>query len=137
MLDMARSFYAAAGEPDGPFDGLHTLANFNGIRAAGSLLVADDAGELVGFLGMLLVPGVCSASLRAHEVCMWVDPGHRGSVALLRLLREFDARAERSGAVGSQLSMLASSPAKLRKVYERMGYKLADTSFQKRFNRGT
>jgi hypothetical protein len=137
VLDMARNFYEAAGSPDGAFDPLHTLTNINGVRAAGALLVAEDAGVLVGFLAMLLVPGLCSPALRAHEVCMWVQPGHRGSVALLRLLREFDARAEASDAVGSQLSMLSSSPPKLRKVYERLGYVLADTSFQKRFDRRT
>lgn len=137
VVYMARCFYEAAGSPDGPFDGLHVLANINGVRAAGSLLVAEQRGVIVGMLAMLLVPGLCSPALRAHEVCMWVEPGKRGSAALLRLLREFDRRAEASGAVGAQLSTLASSPAKLRGVYERMGYVLADTSFQKRFNRGT
>jgi GNAT superfamily N-acetyltransferase len=138
VLDMARRFYVAAGEPEGAFDGLHTLTNVNALRANGALLVVEaPKGELVGMLGMLVVPGLCSPAPRVHEVCLWVEPGHRGSVALLRLLREFDRRATESGAMGAQLSALSSSPPALRKVYERMGYALADTSHQKRFDRRT
>lgn len=133
LLDMARQFYAAAGEPDGPFDLGHTVDLIRGVRVTGVLLVAEHAGAPVGMLAMLFGPGMCNPAQRAHELCLWVQPGRRGGTALLGLLREFERRAIERGAVGAQLSALTTSPPALRKVYERMGYAPADSSFSKRF----
>lgn len=134
VLAMARAFYAASDQDtDGPFDEAHTLGNIAGIRHAGFLLVIENGGNLAGMLGALFAPGICSPRMCCMEVCLWVNPGHRASTGLLMLVREFDRRARESGAVKAQLSILANSPPGLRRIFERMGYGLGDTSFNKRF----
>lgn len=130
VMDMARDFCAHAGEN---FDRAHTLANIDGIRQGGFLLVVENGGRAIGMLAAIAAPGLCWPGLRMHEVCLWVRPGHREGHALLLLLREFDRRAVASGATSAQLSSLASSPPSLTRVYNRMGYAPADSSFVRIF----
>lgn len=130
VLDMAEAFCRVADEP---FDRGHTLTNTVAIREAGFLLVAENGGNVMGMLAALPAPGLCSPELRAHEVCMWVTPGHRDGHALLLLLREFDRRAESAGIPSAQLSTLATSPPSLTKIYTRMGYAPVGSSFIKRY----
>jgi hypothetical protein len=134
VLDMARAFYESSDQDtDGPFDAAHTLGNIAGIRHAGFLLVVENGGNLVGMLGALFAPGICSPRLRCMETCLWVNPGHRAGTGLLMLVREFDRRATAAGVGTAQLSMLANSPPALARIFERMGYGLGDTTFTKRF----
>lgn len=130
VLAMAAAFCAAAGED---FERDHALTNLAGIRHAGFLLVAEDAGQLIGMVAAVAGPGLCTAKLRMHEVCLWVEPGARRGAALMRLIRAFDRRAEQAGVSGAQLSLLPSSPEGLAAVYRRMGYGPGDSSFIKRY----
>lgn len=130
VLAMAEAFCALAGEP---FDAAHTVANIAGIRHAGFLLVALEDDEPVGMLAAVASPGLCSPEPVMHEVCMWVVPERRSTGAMLRMVREFDRRAEASGARGSQLSTLANSPEGLAGVYHRLGYAPNGSSFYKAF----
>lgn len=130
VLAMAREFCAHAGEN---YHREHTIANITGIRQGGFLLVVENGGNVVGMLAAVAAPGLCSPGLRMHEVCLWVTPGHREGHALLLLLREFDRRAVASGATSAQLSSLATSPPSLTRVYNRMGYTPADSSFVRIF----
>lgn len=129
VIAMAQAFCEAAGEP---FDPKFAMANITAVRSGGFLLVADDeAGGVFGMLAAVRAPGLCSPGMCLHELCLWVDPDRRGGAALLRLVREFDRRAEASGARKAQLSALPSSPTGLANVYHRLGYQQADMSFHK------
>lgn len=130
VLAMAADFCAAAGEN---YERAHTLVQIAGIRHAGFLLVAENGGNVVGMLGAVAGPGLCSPDPKMHEVCLWTVPGHRQGHALLQLLGEFDRRAQAAGVSGAQLSSLASSPPALARIYQRMGYEPTDSSFIKRF----
>lgn len=132
VLNMAADFCDHAGRN---YDRAHTLANIDGIRQTGFLLVVENGGRAVGMLAAIPAPGLCSPEVTFHEVCLWVVPGHRDSQALLQLIREFDRRAEASGAAEAQLSALTNGPIGLVRVYNRMGYSPADYSFIKRFGR--
>lgn len=132
VLNMAAAFCAEAGEP---FERDHTLANVAGIRSGGFLLIAEDAIEghpfVTGMLAAVVAPGLCSPAPVLHEVCLFVRPDERTGSTLLRLLREFDARASKMG-MAAQLSVLPSTPAAMIDLYGRMGYLPVGSSFIKR-----
>lgn len=132
VLNMAAAFCAEAGEA---FDRDHTLANIAGIRAGGFLLVGEDDIEghpfVTGMLAAIPAPGLCSPAPVLHEVCLFVRPEERTGSTLLRLLREFDARAQ-TMRMSSQLSVLPTTPVALIDLYDRMGYQPVGSSFIKR-----
>lgn len=134
LLELAADFWRVSGyDADGDFDPMHTAQHIGFIRTAGFLLVAERDGVVVGMLGMIAAPGLCSPARKAHEVCWWVAPSARRSSAALRLYRAIEPRVRAMGLAGYVMTHLTSSPAEVASIYEHGGAKLTELSYTKRF----
>jgi GNAT superfamily N-acetyltransferase len=93
-----------------------------------------DPGEAVqkGLIGMIaLVPRThpMNHSRYADELCWWVEPEHRGGSAADRLLSAAEQWARENRL--SVLKMVAPAGSELGKHYERRGFALVESTYQK------
>jgi len=96
------------------------------------MLVAEDAGEVIGMAGLVIAPFLFNASIKgAHEVVWWVSPDSRGSGAGRELLREVELHAKEKGCRIIQMLTLSTSPAHAGQTYERSGYAHSETCYTK------
>jgi predicted N-acetyltransferase YhbS len=94
---------------------------------SGVLLVADDGGELIGMVGMILSPFVLNPQFTvAYEVMWWVSPDARCSGAGAALVREVERVCRAKGADAVQQVTLANSPPVAGIMLERAGYPLTE-----------
>lgn len=99
---------------------------------SGILLVADDEGELIGMVGLVLSPFAFNFAYRsAAEVMWWVDPEARTGGAGLALLRAVDAACIDAGVHHQEMKSLATSPAHVDTLYRRLGYTPSEHSYTK------
>lgn len=99
---------------------------------SGVMLVADDAGELVGMAGLVVAPFMFNHGfVAAYEVVWWVSPDSRGSGAGKRLMAEIEASCRAKGCAIVQMVTLSTSPAHAGAIYESLGYQHSETSYTK------
>ncbi len=98
------------------------------------LIVAEKEGELVGF-----VAGVEGKLLANHsvkigaELAWWLNPSARGGSLGVKMLKAAEKQAKDNGIkYWSMMYMESSMPEQIRKIYEKMGYQLAETTYVKR-----
>lgn len=96
------------------------------LAKSGCVVVSERAGRIVGMLGYVIFPHFLSGELVAGEVFWWVEPEERGEG--VKLLRAAEARAKDFGAVSMQ--MIAPND-RVAGLYERLGYRRVETSFQR------
>ena len=96
-------------------------------RPAGCVIVAETDGVLAGGICGHVYRHPMSGNLVASEVGWWMDPHKRG--AGMRVLRAFEAWARAHGAEAIQ--MIAPN-ARVGSFYARLGYRLAETTYQRR-----
>lgn len=94
------------------------------------LVLEDEAGELVGMLGMAIVPSLMSGEPIAYEAAWWLAPERRGSRWAVRLWERAEAWAEEKGAAAIQ--MIAPAHSDVGSLYARRGYAPLETTWQKR-----
>lgn len=93
------------------------------------VLVADEAGLVVGVIACVLQPHHFSGQRTASEVIWWVEPEARG--AGLRLKRAAERWAAECGAVQIQMSAPATlAGARVGRLYQRRGYRPVETIYQ-------
>jgi ribosomal protein S18 acetylase RimI-like enzyme len=92
------------------------------------LLVAERAGEIVGYLFGTVAEHYFSDARYGASISLYVAPGSRGSSAAYRLLREFETACRSRGAEQIQLaaSVEAFAPRALR-LYAALGYTIVGT----------
>lgn len=96
----------------------------------GILIVAENAGEIVGGLGGLVYQDVNDGELTATEMFWYVHPEFRG--AGLALFKQFEARAIACGAKRLLMVHLHTSMAEsLSSFYGRNGYRPVETHYVK------
>ena len=93
--------------------------------STGLLLVAEQADELLGMIGMLVMDHPLSGERIASELFWWVDPVHRGSLGM-RLLKQAEDWARAQGVV---TIMLAAPDAAVGRIYERLGYRQVELAY--------
>lgn len=96
------------------------------LARAGSLLVSERGGELVGMLGYVVYPHFLSGETVAGEVFWYVAPEHRGEG--IKLLR---AAEERARAAGAKYMQMIAPNSKVAGVYERLDYHFLESSYQR------
>lgn len=97
---------------------------------AGLLIVAFDGSNVVGGIGGLTAPMFINrAHTMAFEQYWWVHEEHRGRLGI-KLLRAFEQRSIDLGC--SYLMMMTLSLNDVGVLYERLGYKRAETGYVKR-----
>lgn len=97
--------------------------------ADATILVVEQAGELVGMLAAAIYVQPMSLERIGSEIVWWMEPEARGGRAALRLLRTAEAWAQERGATVFQ--MMAPSP-EVSAFYERLGYAEIETHHQRR-----
>lgn len=93
-------------------------------------LIAEENGEIVGMMGLLLFDHPWSGERMASELCWWVNPEARTSLTGPKMLRAAEAWAKSMGAVA--IHMIAPS-THVGEFYTAMGFTAVETTFQRRF----
>ena len=96
----------------------------------GTVLVWQEAGEIVGALMGIITNPFLSHNKEAYEIAWFVDPDFRGKKGSLYLLKEFEdwARSEQCDAIVMGDIVAVSN---LCKLYERRGYKPVERLYKK------
>jgi len=133
IVDMSAKFYATTDYrhiADMCADTVEALAKT--LITSGIMLVAEDAGEIIGMAGLYIGPFMFNASkTSAYEVVWWVSPDTRGSGAGKELLLAIEPAARAKGCASVQMLALATSPAHTGAMYERLGYGHSETAYTK------
>jgi GNAT superfamily N-acetyltransferase len=86
--------------------------------------------KLVGLLTACVFPFFATGKLLAHQIFIYIIPGHRG--AYIRLMRAFEKWAKNKGATRiSASALLRENGLKQMKLLERMGYKPDDVYYSR------
>lgn len=92
-------------------------------------IVAEQDGEIVGFIGMLYGPFLWNKELTiADELFIWSAPS-AAPTTLLRMLRFIEVRMVHHGVCLKEFTELTSSPRSITKLYAAMGLRQAQTSW--------
>jgi len=136
VVDLALHFHAAT-----PYGQLLTvdedrvgvlfdLALEGGIVLVAELENGDEGGELVAFLGLVILEHTLSGDRYAEEVAWWVEPLYRNGTLGPRLLRRAEEWALANAC--AFLKMAAPVGTEVGSFYERQGYQPIETAFMKR-----
>lgn len=98
----------------------------------GGLWVLVDEAEVVGFIGIVVVPLPSTGELAGIECAWWVDPPYRLGAVALELLRRAETWAVAQGATVLHLTQPAIGADRLVTLYRRLGYQVLETTWQKR-----
>ena len=102
------------------------------VMRGGVLLVAQDNGELLGMVGLIVAPFPFNAAVKsAHEIMWWVNPDAQRSGVGRALLEAVEPACREAGAKLVQMTHLANSPPQAGALYERMGFTLCESSYSK------
>ena len=93
-----------------------------------TILVAERDDQVIGMIGLMVVPHLWSGVLTAGELTFYVSPDHRGSTGI-RLLHAAEQWAREAGAVAIQM---VAPTARAGQLYERLHYTAIESSYQKR-----
>lgn len=133
IVEMSRRFYAttsyAAMVPmaDGDVEDIAAMLIDTGV-----MLVAEVDGQVVGMVGLAVMPFTFNRSARiAAEVVWWVEPEAQGAGVGQALLAAVEPACVAAGVHCIQMMILATSPPQAAALYERDGYRHSETSFTK------
>jgi GNAT superfamily N-acetyltransferase len=102
------------------------------MSAVGMIFVAEtEDGDIVGAIGGLKFEEPNSGTLMANELFWIVHPDHRGNCGLT-LLNRLEDWARESGCACLWMNYLTDSmPEKVKSIYERKGFVMAETHWVK------
>ena len=93
-------------------------------------LVDEINGELVGFLGLAIVPHIWNPKhLVADELFWWCVKDKATPTTALRLIRAAHEHCKEHGVHILSMSMMYNSPTQVEQVYTRMGLEKIQSSF--------
>lgn len=96
------------------------------------ILLDDNTGESIGGFGCIKSPDLHSGRMMAVETFWYVVPEYRNSLGGAQLYDSFERWAAEQGCeILAMIHMIDSSPEKLRKLYEKKGYRLAEQHYIK------
>lgn len=97
--------------------------------------VATHNNKPIGMLVAKAVQLIFSHDYSAAEVAWFIEEEHRQKAAVsLRLLAAYNNWIKEKGFKAGTLAMLSTSPTQVKEVYNRLGYKPVEISYQKVFN---
>lgn len=133
IVSMSRKFYATTDYAmHAPMDD-ETVADLAAMLVdTGVMLVAEFDGAIVGMVGLVVAPFMFNRGVRtAHEIVWWVEPDAQGFGVGKALLAAVEPACRAQGVVSIQMVHLANSPPQAAALYERMGFRLTETSYTK------
>ena len=94
--------------------------------------VAEQDGELVGMIGLLIAPFLFNRNQKfAVEIVWWVSPEVRGSRIARQLLDVVEQPCRDAGANRIQMVHMPNSPPQAAALYRHAGYAESEISFTK------
>lgn len=98
------------------------------IKQAGKVLVAEENGQIVGLLALIIAPHFYSAEPTATELMWYCEPEFRHSFTAVALMRAAEKIAREAGCI----SMVLTAPTKeVGKAYQSLGYREIETNYRK------
>lgn len=85
--------------------------------------------QIIGMLGLITAPNILTGLRYADEIAWWVEPEHRKTRSAHRLLCAAEDWARQKGL--SVLKMVAPAGSDIGTFYERRGYTLVESAYQK------
>jgi len=95
----------------------------------GTILVADDGGDVVGMIALAAVEHPVTGRRFAEELAWWVEPEQRRGTTGPRLLRAAEEWCRKMEL--SVVKMVAPAGSDVGRFYRRMGYTEVETAWQK------
>lgn len=133
IVEMGAAFHAFSGERV-PYCRASAEASARAVMNMGFILIAEDDGDTLGMIGIAITPLFFNfAETMAQELMWWVDESARGTGAAMRLIRDAEIEAARRGVCRLHMLRLANSPPHLATLYDRLGYRVGESSHVKEF----
>lgn len=132
LLAMGAKFYATTSYPDFAEYDEPSVADLISLMRDGVCLIAEQDGNEVGVVGLVVVPFMFNGRRKvAYETVWWVDPDAQGKGAGKALLAAVEPACRAMGAAAIVMVHLANSPPQAAALYERMGFAHTETSWTK------
>lgn len=130
IVEMAEEFWQHTAF-DEPCDPATVWAMAENCIASDMMAVLDIGGEVVGFACGVVGPLLGnSAVLTGTELAWWVSPAHRSGRNGIALLKKIEQLARVQGVkYWNMVYMESSMPEEVRGIYERLGYRRAETVY--------
>ena len=94
-------------------------------------VVAEEEGEIRGMFMGYLSEWPYGDEWIATDLLVYIDPKHRGGTAVVRMIREFERWAKKSGVNQIRPGTSVGNKKQLLSFYRRLGYKNVGYSFLK------
>lgn len=130
ILGMCKAFWMAS--QDIPYDHVHTEKKLKQLHENHMIFVSDVSGAANGFMIVASTENLCSPTLTACELAWYVSPEARGGSCGIKLLQAGENYAKLIGCKKmSMVFMESSMPQSVKKIYDKLGYKLVETRFER------
>ena len=133
VVEMSERFYATTTyQSFAPFNPVAVAILTQTLIDRGIMLVAEVDGQVVGMVGLVVVPFMFNSDiLGAHEVVWWVEPEFQGSKIGWDLLSAVEPAAKSLGCTIIQMLTLSTSPPLAAEIYRKAGYSHSESSYTK------
>jgi GNAT superfamily N-acetyltransferase len=133
LLEMGEQFYNQTHYSDFcAYDFGSAAVLFDIMLRDGVFLVAEQDGDVIGMVGLVVVPFMFNPSKRsAHEVVWYVDPSARAARAGPALMAAVEPACRALNVDVIHMLHLSSSPSGAARMYERLGLKRTETTYSK------
>ena len=131
VLTLCEEFWNASCTNDyGAYDEEHTSKKLDSILESGTCFVCDD---LSGFILLVESTNLCNPNPIAAEVAWYVTPASRKGNGIKLLNAAINYCKLKQIKTLSMMFMQSSMPDSIVKIYDRMGFELAETTYIARF----
>lgn len=133
LLTLGRTFFLEAGLP-GEFIPTVFQRNWTIFMAAdyGAMWLLEADGKVIGAIAGLIHPDPYDDVLVAQEMFWFIHPDKRHSIGAMKLYTELQSWAVERGAKRFVMACVCNHyMGKLRKLYERLGFRPVDVSYFK------
>ena len=97
--------------------------------------IAEDNNQIIGVFIGFITEYYFGKDLYASDLTYYVDQTRRGSVAAVRLFRDFETWATKRGAKRiSPATATGINPERTKQFYEKMGYTVTGHTYNKEVN---
>lgn len=114
-------------EPD--WEHMRSMIEFS--HQGGTLLVSERDGHPVGFLAVTAGPLLGNPRVKiAVELAWWMEPEYRNGKDSIHLIKKMEEKLRGLNVkYFSMMSMQSSSPHLVNRIYEKLGYEHAETTY--------
>lgn len=132
ILDMCAEFWQHT-QFEEPFRRYHTRKMIQMAYDHELLIVAENGGEVVGFLAAIKSPLLGSdLAWMATELAWWINPSNRGTMLGMKLIETFEKLCMEQGVKYVNMAFMETSmPEQIKSMYKKFGYTLQETMYTK------